>query len=88
MELSSDQLDMLEKAGEALLNVEQAALIIEVDAFWLNSQLEVNTTQAYKRYYKGYFISLMKVRTSIIKLAARGSFPAQQLLQKLIDKQG
>lgn len=87
MELSSDQLEMLEKAGEALLNVDQCALIIEVDSFWLKSEFENQKSEAYKRYYKGYFISLIKVRTSIIKLAARGSFPAQQLLQKLVEKQ-
>jgi hypothetical protein len=88
MALSNEQLDMLEQAGEALLDISQAATIIEIDSSWLTMELGKKDSLAHKRYYKGYYLSLLKVRKSIIDLAARGSFPAQQLLQKIIEKQG
>lgn len=87
MELSSDQMKMLEEAGKALLDFRQSAIIIEVDDLWLKSELENQNSKAHKSYYKGYFISMIKVRKSIISLAERGSFPAQQLLQKIMEKQ-
>jgi hypothetical protein len=88
MDLSTEQLDMLEMAGQSLLDINQAAIIIEVEPSWLSIAINDKNTAAHKRYWKGYFISMMKVRKSIIELAERGSFPAQQLLQKIVEKQG
>jgi hypothetical protein len=85
MQLSKAQLDMLERMGSNFFSARESAIVLEVSEIDLKSLLKDENSAAHKRYYKGYFISLMELREAIIKMAKRGSSPAQKMLLDILQ---
>jgi hypothetical protein len=86
MKLNDEQLRVLEEYAGAFFSIHQCAIIMGVDPYDLDKAVKDETSDAHKAYYKGYLLSQFKVRKEIIKMAERGSSPAQTLVKKLIEE--
>jgi hypothetical protein len=86
MQLDQKQIDMLSKMGSNFFSHAQCAVVLEVDSLQLRAALKDQRTEAYKAYYKAYFMSMVKLRESIMELAQRGSSPAQAQILKIIEQ--
>jgi hypothetical protein len=79
MNLSSEQLDLIEKMGANFFSIKETAIVLQMKYHQLKQLLEDERSEAYQRYYKGKFLSQMELRESIFALAKRGSNPAQKM---------
>lgn len=85
MKLNTEQLDMLEKLGANFFSFKESAIVLEVSEQELRKELANPTTEAFKKYYKGKYTSELELRESIIKMAKRGSNPAQKMLLEVLQ---
>jgi len=76
---------MVEDMGAVLFDPEQTALAMGLDLNEFMNALEDSSAEIYKRYHKGRLQSLYRVRKNIFDMAANGSGPAQQLVQKFAN---
>lgn len=79
---------MVEDMGAVLFNPEEAALALGLDVGWFLGQLQDETSMVYKRYHKGRLLAIYKVRKNVFDMAANGSGPAQQLVEKFVKDYG
>lgn len=86
MNLSKDQLEMLERLGAHYFTFREAAIVIEVSENDLKKLIADSTSEAHKRYYKGKFTSDLELRESIMKMAKRGSNPAQKMMVEIREQ--
>lgn len=84
MNLTNDQLEMLERLGAHYFTFKEAAVVLEVPERDLKQQLTDHKSEAFRKYYKGRFTSDLELRESIMKMAKRGSNPAQKMLLDII----
>lgn len=85
MNLNTEQLAMIEKLGAAFFSVKEVAIVLEVSLHDLKKQLSDVNSPAYKKYFKGKYTSELELRESIIKMAKRGSNPAQKMLLEILQ---
>jgi hypothetical protein len=76
-------LQMVEDMGAVLFSPAQVALALGFDVDGFTGLLEDEQGDVYRRYHKGRLLSLYRVRKNIFEMAANGSGPAQQLVQKM-----
>lgn len=86
MDLSAEQLRIIEEMGFRLFTPEMIAINIEVDEYEFCQEVEIPGTDARSAYYKGIIRQETKLREAIIKAAGNGSNPAQEQLLKLLNK--
>lgn len=86
MNLTPEQLEMLERLGAHYFTFKEAAIVLEVPLSELKHQLSDPKKEAFKKYYKGKFTSDLELREAIMKMAKRGSNPAQNMMTKLSDE--
>lgn len=84
MNLTKEQLSGLEDFAYNLIPINVMAVLMEVDALELRSDIETAGSKAHVAYYKGYGKMLMETRKSIIRSAQNGSNPAQMALLEFI----
>lgn len=84
MNLSKDHLSALEDFAYNLIPINIMAVMMEVDAMDLRTEIEDPVSEAHIAYYKGYGRMLMETRKSIIRSAQNGSNPAQMALLDFI----
>lgn len=82
IKLSEEQLTMIEDMGAVLFSPAETALALGLDIDWFIAELLLDESEVYKRYHKGRLLSLYRVRKNIFEMAANGSGPAQQLVEK------
>jgi hypothetical protein len=80
--LDDNELQMVEDMGAVLFSPSETALALGVDVDDFNLMVTDQESDVYKRYHKGRLLSLYKVRKNIFDMAANGSGPAQQLVEK------
>lgn len=85
MELTKEKLDMLEELGSYFFSISEAAIVLVVDEHELKELMSDKTSEAYKRYYKGFLMSTRDLREGILKMAKRGSNPAQKMLLDILQ---
>lgn len=85
---SEEQLQMVEDMGAVLFNPEEAALALGLEVDWFLSELDNPESLIYKRYHKGRLLAMYKVRKNVFDMAANGSGPAQQLVEKYVKDYG
>ena len=86
MDLSAEQLRIIEEMGFRLFTPEMIAINIEVDEYDFCQEVEIPGTDARAAYYKGVIRQETKLRQAIIKAAGNGSNPAQEQLIKMLNK--
>jgi len=79
MNLTTEQLDLIEKMGANFFSIKETAIVLQIRYHEMKKLLEDESSEAYQRYYKGKFLSQMELRDSIFALAKRGSNPAQKM---------
>lgn len=84
MQLTNEQLEMIEKFGAHFFSYKQLAIVIQVNPIKLKEQINDSTTEAHRRYFKGALMTELELRKSIVDLAKRGSNPAQKMLLELL----
>jgi hypothetical protein len=87
-DITEEQLQMVEDMGAVLFNPEEAALAIGIDVGGFLVQMDDVTSDIYKRYHKGRLLAMYKVRKNVFDMAANGSGPAQQLVEKYVKEYG
>jgi len=75
-------LDMALELGRSMMNLADAAIILEVDI----AELKDQNTVIGKNYLKGKMMAKMDLHKIIIRQALAGSKPAQDLVNSMIDK--
>ena len=86
MKLTTEQLNMLERLGATFFTIKEAAIVLQVPYIDLKNQIEDSNSEAHQVYHKGKFQSELEMRESIIKMAKRGSNPAQKMLLDILQK--
>lgn len=84
MQLTNEQLEMLETMGANFFPIKDIAIVIEVNEHQLKQAIKDVSTEAHKRYHKGKLLTELELRKSIVDLAKRGSNPAQKMLLELL----
>lgn len=85
MELTPKMLSDLEEMGRSLFNYRECAIALEVDEVEFNKEVTLPNSPAFKSYWKGLLSLKVKHVASVFELAQRGSSPAQQSIQKMLD---
>jgi hypothetical protein len=85
MKVTKQLLDDLEKMGAAFLSVKECAIALEVDEVEFNKLMMNRNSEVFRRYWKGVLNAKVKHVKNVSDLATRGSSPAQQMIQKMID---
>lgn len=86
MTWTPEQLKSLEQMGATFLTVKECAIALEISIPSLEIEMKNEKSEAYKAYWKGVLNAKVKHIKSVSDLAQRGSFPAQQLIEKRIEK--
>lgn len=82
--MTEEQLDQLEELGAAFTSIEDAAVILQIDALELGMQINAKHTPQHQAYHRGRLRSEFETRQSIVNMAKQGSSPAQVMAMKLI----
>lgn len=69
--------------GKLLYTPQEVAVIMGMDEDEIVVQLHDPNNELYRQYYKGYYETESLLRNSILKLAAAGSSPAQNLALRM-----
>jgi hypothetical protein len=85
MELTAKELSDLEIMGASLFNYRECAIALEKDEVQFADMMINPKAPAFKAYWKGMLSTKLKHVQSVFELAQRGSSPAQQSIQKMID---
>lgn len=76
----------VESFAKLLLNPREIAIILGLDEVEFQMEMEQEEGDYYKAYMKGFVMTEIEVRKSVIDLAKSGSGPAQNEVLKLIDQ--
>jgi hypothetical protein len=85
MQLTKEQLEALEKMGASFLSIKECAIALEVDEVNFCKIMNDRTSEIFKTYWKGVLNAKVKHVKNVADLSDRGSSPAQQMIQKMID---
>ena len=86
MNLTDEQLEAIEEFAHFFLDPKEIAYIIEVDEIQFLKEMENPSSEAHRRYYKGYLSEKARQRKAIQELAAGGSAPAQAMVKAYMDE--
>jgi hypothetical protein len=83
MHLTQEQLDEVTEMAKLFYPASDIAINIEVDTEEFVLAIKAQDNDIYKAYRKGWLISDIKLRKSILTSAENGSNPAQQMLRQI-----
>ncbi len=86
MELTNEQLSDLEQMGSVFLTIKECAIALDVNYADFEIEMLIQSTPAFKAYWKGVLNAKVKHAQSVNELAQRGSSPAQAMVQKMIER--
>jgi hypothetical protein len=86
MNLTSEELAMLEKLGSVGMKIADCAIILEKELMAFRKVMQDRDSAAFKAYCKGYLGSVIKLRESVAELAFRGSGPSQKMMADMMGK--
>ena len=86
MNLTKTQLEALEKMGASFLSVDECCIALEVDEVDFHAAMRDRRTAAFKSYWKGVLNAKVKHVKNVSDLADRGSSPAQQMINSMIER--
>lgn len=91
MELSEEQLNLIEDMAKALLPPCDIAILIDIpqdqENLFIQQCKEHKETQIYRAYQRGRLSTKLALRKTIVKLAIAGSPAAEPLANKFISEQ-
>ncbi len=85
-EFTEDVLQEIERLAALFFSPKEIATVTGIDKTLFLRDLKIEDSQIFRAYYTGKLKSESELRESIVKLAKRGSSPAQSLLVKILDK--
>ena len=85
LKLTEAELAEIEKLGGLFMEPSEIAIILEVDDLKFFRLIYDPKHEAYKKYWKGFLLSKIKVRESEVALAQKDSSPAQTLVNGIIE---
>ena len=86
MDYTVEQLDQVERLASIYMPITDIALIIEVDASQLRSDIAAKVTEVARRYLRGKALAKVQLRDQEMKLAKVGSPLALENVQNnLLD---
>jgi hypothetical protein len=81
-----ENLKMLEECGKSMMTIKEAAMILQVEYEQLKGAVKNKKTPESQAYHRGMLLTKMNIQKSILKMAERGSNPAQiQALKMMQD---
>jgi len=83
MNLNKEELATITELAALFYTPTEIARILEVDTEEFENQIKSEHGEAYKSYYKGYYLSDISLRKSILDSAINGSSPAQTLMRDI-----
>lgn len=86
MNLTDEQLTELQRFAGLFFNVEQIAIVLQVDAIELAEELANTQSEAHKAFWKGRLMEEARQREVVFNLSAGGSAPAQNLAMQLMER--
>lgn len=85
LNLTEEQLGMLEEMGSVFFNHKQCAIVLQVSFNELQNDMLNDQSAAYQAYERGRLQTLLEVRKNAIAMARNGSSPAQNLVEKMLS---
>jgi len=85
LNLTDDQLSMLEDMGSVFFTHKQCAIVLQVPIDVLQSEMLDDHSAAYQAYERGRLQTLLEVRKNAVAMARNGSSPAQNLIEKMLS---
>lgn len=86
LKLSEEQLTALEEMGADFFSPTECAIALQISVERFSAALKDKSNDAHKRYYKGRMTEVARHRRNVKELANMGSSPAQQQVEKFIEK--
>ena len=86
MQLNQEQKELLERLGRTFFPWDQCADILQIKRYEFKQQMKDIESDCFIAYNKGYKISLLEIKESIQKLAAKGSAQAQKMMLDILAK--
>lgn len=86
MKLSEEKLQALEQMGASFLTVDECSIALEVDEVDFEEVMSDRTSKEFKAYWKGVLNAKVKHVKNVSDLANRGSSPAQQMIDRMLEK--
>jgi hypothetical protein len=84
--MTNDELIEIEKYGALMMPPYQVACIMQIDIDLFNFEMQNNSSEIFKAYYKGLYTSIAELRTTILAQAKSGSSPAQTIILKQLEE--
>jgi len=79
MQLTKQQLEIIERAGAALCKPSEAAKLSGIAFDTFKEELENPESEVYAAFFSGYETTKLELKESTIAIALQGSSPAQTL---------
>ncbi len=86
MQLSNAQIEILERAGNALCKPSEAAKLAGIPLESFKGMLLDEESPAYVAYFSGFETTKLELKESIVALARQGSSPAQNLALTMLQQ--
>lgn len=87
MDLSNDQLLLIEEYASLFCSIDEIALLIDVNEADLRRAIRTKNSDAAKYYFRGKLETQVKLRRQTKLFAEKGSPQAEQTMKQLYEKQ-
>lgn len=84
MELTEEQLGLVEEYASAFLSFREIAVLIGVNVYQFCEMMNDKDSPAFYRYFRGKTRAKYEIRKNIVDMAKKGSPQAEDLSQALI----
>ncbi|MDP2188568.1 MAG: hypothetical protein Q8J69_07785 [Sphingobacteriaceae bacterium] len=85
MQLSQQQIELLNHCGQLLLPPNDVARLLQVDDDTITLMLKDRESAGFNAYHTGRLETELALRASILKYAKAGSSPAQTMAKQMLD---
>lgn len=85
MQLSQQQIDLLNQCGQLLLPPNDVARLLQVHDDVVALMLKDTGSEGFNAYHSGRLETELALRASILKYAKAGSSPAQTMAKQMLD---
>ena len=86
MKLTTEQKELLERLGKTFFPYNHCADILQIPLNEFINEMQDINSDIFISYKKGYNLSLLEIKESIQKLAAKGSAQAQKMMLEILSR--
>lgn len=87
MELSNDQLLLIEEYASLFCSIDEIALLIDVNEAELRREIRKKSSEVARYYFRGKLTTQVKLRRQTKLFAEKGSPQAEQTMKQLYERQ-